>query len=85
MPDIKLAKIPERTPIKMMVLLPPEVAGSLQEYAAVYEREYGGAEEVQTLIPYMLANFLENDRGFQQARRKLASNEEANKAPNSPK
>ena len=68
MPDIKLAKIPDRTPVKMTIQLLPDLCEALQHYAAAYEQAYGKAEPVAELIPFMLSAFLESDRAF--ARRK---------------
>ena len=34
MAEIKLRKLPERTPVKMTIQLLPELAEALQEYAA---------------------------------------------------
>lgn len=64
MADIKLARLPDRTPIKMTILVLPELADALQQYAAVYEQVYGKSESVADLVPYMLSSFLESDRAF---------------------
>lgn len=69
MTDIKLAKIPDRTPVKTTIQLLPDLADALQQYAAAYERAYGKAEPVADLIPFMLAAFLESDRAFARAKR----------------
>lgn len=71
MPDIKLAKLPERTPVKLIIHVSPELCRALGEYAAAYEAAYGVSEEVIDLIPAMLASFIEGDRAF--ARRRQAS------------
>jgi len=69
MPDLKLPKIPDRTPVKMTIQLLPDLADALQQYAAAYEQAYGKAETVAELIPFMLAAFLESDRAFARAKR----------------
>lgn len=69
MPDIKLAKIPDRTPVKMTIQLLPELSDALQQYAAAYEQAYGKAEPVADLIPFMLSAFLESDRAFARVKR----------------
>lgn len=69
MPDIKLAKIPDRTPVKMTIQLLPELSDALQQYAAAYEQAYGKAEPVSDLIPFMLSAFLESDRAFARVKR----------------
>lgn len=69
MPDLKLSKLPDRVPVKMTFTAPPDLAQGLREYAAVYRATYGEAESVEELIPFMLASFLEGDRGFAKARK----------------
>jgi hypothetical protein len=71
MPDLKLPKLPDRVPVKMTFAAPPDLAQKLREYAAVYRATYGEAESVEELIPFMLASFLEGDRGFAKARKEV--------------
>jgi hypothetical protein len=71
MPDLKLSKLPDRVPVKMTFTAPPDLAQALREYAAVYRATYGEAETVEELIPFMLASFLEGDRGFAKARKEV--------------
>jgi hypothetical protein len=68
MAGIKLAKIPERTPVKLAIVVSPDLHTALADYAALYEHAYGVSETVAELIPPMLAGFLESDREFQKAR-----------------
>ncbi len=68
--DVKLAKLPDRTPVKITVHVMPDLDQSLRDYAAAYEAAYGKAETVADLIPAMLAAFLESDRGFARSRPK---------------
>lgn len=69
MPDLRLPKLPDRTPVKMTISVPPDLNQALADYAALYEETYGRAEPVQELIPAMLAGFLEGDRAFARRRR----------------
>ena len=71
MPELKLAKLPDRVPVKLTITVPPDLAQALREYAAVYRVTYREAESVAELIPFMLARFLEGDRGFAKARKEL--------------
>lgn len=71
MPELKLAKLPDRVPVKLTITVPPDLAQALREYAAVYRAAYGEAESVEQLIPFMLASFLEGDRGFAKARKEV--------------
>ncbi|MEQ8393675.1 MAG: DUF2274 domain-containing protein [Gammaproteobacteria bacterium] len=69
MPELKLSKLPERTPVKVTVTVSPELNRALQAYAELYRETYDEAEPVAELIPYMLESFLAGDRGFAKARR----------------
>lgn len=71
MPELKLSKLPDRIPVKMTFTAPPDLAQGLREYAAVYRATYGETESVEELIPFMLASFLEGDRGFAKARKEV--------------
>jgi hypothetical protein len=71
MPDLKLAKLPDRKPVKLAILITPDLHQRLQDYAALYADTYGQKEAVTDLIPAMLASFLDGDRGF--VRRRGAS------------
>ena len=65
---LKLARIPDRTPVKLTILVPPELNEALAEYAAAYQEAYGAAEPVAEIVPAMLASFIESDREFARAR-----------------
>jgi len=71
MPEIKLARLPDRTPVKITIAVPPELHVALKDYARVYADSYGQTEPVVELIPAMLAGFLEGDRVFVRRRREL--------------
>ncbi|HTU12111.1 MAG TPA: DUF2274 domain-containing protein [Allosphingosinicella sp.] len=65
---LKLAKLPDRTPVKLTILVPPELNDGLNDYAAAYQEAYGSTEPVAELIPAMLQSFLDGDREFARAR-----------------
>lgn len=69
MSEIRLARLPDRTPIKLSIQVLPDLDQALRDYAAAYEAAYGKAEAVADLIPYMLWAFLESDRGFTRTRK----------------
>ena len=71
MPELKLAKLPDRLPVKLTITVQPDLAQALREYAAVYRVTYGEAESVEELVPFMLASFLDGDRGFAKARKEV--------------
>ena len=68
-PQIKLARLPDRTPAKLSIALPPDLHQALVAYASFYADSYGREEPVAELVPAMLAAFLESDRAFQAALR----------------
>jgi hypothetical protein len=67
MAELKLAKLPDRTPVKITVSVPPELNKALQTYASVYKETYGQAESVPDLIPFILEDYLRSDRRFSMA------------------
>ena len=70
MTDLKLARLPDRTPIKLALTILPELHQALRAYAALYAEAYGSEETIADLIPAMLASFLESDRAFTKGRAK---------------
>lgn len=68
MAELKLAKLPDRTPVKLAITITPDLQNALRDYAAIYAQAYGTEEPVVELIPAMLAAFLESDRNFARAR-----------------
>ncbi|MDH4744247.1 DUF2274 domain-containing protein [Sphingomonas sp. CBMAI 2297] len=70
MPDLKLAQLPDRTPVKLGVSVMPDLHQALSDYAALYAQAYGREESVADLIPAMLSAFLESDRAFSKGRSK---------------
>lgn len=70
MPDLRLSRIPDRTPVKIAIAVLPDLHQALSDYAEAYRSAYGQAETVADLIPYMLQSFLESDRAFARSRQK---------------
>jgi len=64
MPDLKLQKLPDRTPVKMSIQISPDLDRQLQAYAGAYKETYGDDEKVVDLVPFMLQKFLDGDRSF---------------------
>jgi len=77
MPELKLAKLPDRTPVRITVTLSPELNQALRQYAGLYRAAYGQAESVVELIPFMLGAFLDSDKGFAKARKESPLDEPA--------
>lgn len=64
MVDLKLPRLPDRTPIKLAITVLPDLHQALQDYARLYAEAYGREEAVVDLIPAMLSAFLDSDRSF---------------------
>jgi len=73
MAGLKLAKLPDRTPVKMIISIPPDLNKALIAYAEAYRNIYQVREKVTDLIPAMLEGFLTADKEFVKARREAAS------------
>ena len=69
MPSLKLGKLPDRTPVKLVIAITPDLQLALSEYAKIYAAIYGQQEPIAELVPAMLALFLESDREFVKSRR----------------
>ncbi len=69
MPELKLARIPDRTPVKLTICLLPDLHQRLSDYAGLYAGVYGVQEPIAELIPAMIAAFLDSDREFSKAQR----------------
>jgi hypothetical protein len=83
MTKLKLAKLPDRTPVKLTVTISPDLSRKLSRYAEMYNQIYGNSEPepVTELVPYMLEGFLANDRDFVRAE-KRGRREVGDRAPN---
>lgn len=68
---LKLGQLPDRVPVKITVMVSPDIKKALDDYAAVYAHAYGQNETVSELIPYMLEAFLSADGRFRDARKSL--------------
>ena len=69
MPELRLAKLPDRRAVKIMISVQPDLNNALQAYATAYHDAYGDDEKVCDLIPYMIESFLAADRGFAKVRK----------------
>lgn len=64
MAELKLARLPDRTPVKLTITVGAELHQSLREYADLYKITYGTEEQVADLVPFMLEAFLQSDKNF---------------------
>ena len=69
MANLKLGKLPDRTPAKITITVGADLNQALRDYATLYRATYGEAESVTELIPFMLEAFLDSDRAFAKARK----------------
>lgn len=69
MVELRIAKLPDRNPVKLTIAVMPDLHDALQDYAKLYAEIYGQADAMVDLIPAMLASFLDGDREFQKARK----------------
>jgi hypothetical protein len=71
MPELKLAKLPDRAPVKIMFRASPDLARMLNDYCDAYRAIYEQPDEtVEELIPFMLAAFMDGDPQFKKARKR---------------
>ena len=73
MSALRLPRLPDRSPVKLTITLPPELHRHLSMYAGLYREQYGEAETIAELIPFMLRLFLETDKAFVRARTRMPS------------
>ena len=76
---LRLAKIPERTPVKLTITLDRTTHALLAAYAEAYRSVYGAEEPLADLIPFMLKQFVGSDQGFVRMRAASRANQ-----PNKP-
>lgn len=70
MTGLKLARLPDRTPVRVAISVVPDLQKALADYAAIYQQTYGEEQSIADLIPHMLAAFFgERSRVCQGARR----------------
>lgn len=69
--NLRLAPIPDRTPVKLTLALDPDTHAALTDYAAIYLSTYGQEERPETLAAAMIESFLASDAGFRRVRKGL--------------
>jgi hypothetical protein len=69
---LRLGPLPKTDTIKLTIALPVELKAMLDRYAELHGQIWSEPVDASTLIPHMLAVFMERDRGFK-ARRKAAA------------
>ena len=74
-PTLRIAKLPNLTPVKLTVSLEPEIHKMLEDYARIYSDSYGETVKPAELVPSMISGFLATDNGFKRARKALVPSE----------
>ena len=69
MPELKLGRLPDRKPVKITINVSAALDKKLHSYAEAYRAAYGEDEKVNELIPFIIDQFLDGDRGFAKTRR----------------
>lgn len=69
MSNLKLAKLPDRTPTRITITVSADLNQALCDYQKLYAATYDTTEKIADLIPFMLEAFLDSDRAFVKARK----------------
>lgn len=68
MPDLKLGKLPNRTPIKMTISVMPDFEEALRDYASIHSAQHGVESTPADIASGMVEQFIIADREFAKAR-----------------
>lgn len=71
--NLKIGALPDRTPVKVALSLPPDVHAALQDYAAIHTKDFGSEATVSDLAALMIERFLDSDAAFKRERKKWNS------------
>jgi hypothetical protein len=66
---LRLGPVPEVESVKLTITMSGALRVELDRYAALHSQAFGKPVDAATLIPHMLAAFMERDRGFKALRR----------------
>jgi hypothetical protein len=67
--SLKLGPLPDRNPMKVAIVLSPEVYNALGDYAALHAKSYGKEAPLPDLAALMIEEFLKTDAAFKRARK----------------
>lgn len=74
MADLKIGKLPDRTPVKLTIALTPQLHADLARYLDLYRAAYDDKTATAAdLIPAIIKSFLDSDRAFRSARHRCES------------
>jgi hypothetical protein len=77
MPDLKLGKLPNRTPVKMTISVMPDCEEALRDYATIHSAQHGIDSTPADIASAMVEQFIVNDREFVKARMALKASQPA--------
>jgi hypothetical protein len=69
--SLKNGPVLERAPVKLSIMLAPDVHDALADYALIHAAEFGREIALTDLASLMIARFLKSDAGFRRARKAL--------------
>jgi hypothetical protein len=84
MPDLKLGKLPNRTPVKMTISVMPDFDDALRDYATIHSAQHGVDSTPADIASGMVEQFILNDREFAKARAALKAAQPAAHTGRSP-
>ena len=67
---LRLGPLPKTETVKLTITMSIELKAMLDRYADLHAQAWSEPVDAQTLIPHMLAAFMERDRGFKALRSK---------------
>lgn len=72
MADLKLSRLPDRTPVKLTITVTPDLKKSLDAYLTLYQTVHEDPDAgLGDIIPAMLEHFLARDRAFAKAQKRV--------------
>jgi len=66
---LRLGKLPSNSTVRLTVVIPELLKQQLDRYANLHSQTWNQSTNADQIIPFILAQFLANDRAFQRAER----------------
>ena len=80
---MKLAKLPDHSPVRITFVATAMLNNELQKYANLYRDTYGEAKPIADLIPSMLEAFIRSDPAFAKTQRKESTGKQVHRGKQS--
>ena len=71
--SLKIGPVANRSPVKISIVLAPNIHDALADYARLHAQEFGRDIKLPDLAALMIERFLQSDAGFRRARKNLTS------------